>query len=193
MVQDVVNFRFACYGYFAIVYSLLIAAISSIVQSQLTQRDTVFVIVAVASPATVYLWFLTAIHLIRPKSMPLSLSRMNKIEKFLVSILSVCLFFFWLAMLPAVFLPSSLITFSQPACNKQYELYNVMEPIRAVLSPVMTWNIALLVVSRGKADGQILEIGKYFHCAFSNSVMLITIKTIVMYSYCGNTPTSLYF
>ena len=96
MVQDVVNFRFACYGYFAIVYSLLIAAISSIVQSQLTQRDTVFVIVAVASPATVYLWFLTAIHLIRPKSMPLSLSRMNKIEKFLVSILSVCLFSFGL-------------------------------------------------------------------------------------------------
>lgn len=50
------NFKTTAYAYLANVYALLISALISIFQSNLTQNDGVYVLVAVASPATLYLW-----------------------------------------------------------------------------------------------------------------------------------------
>ncbi|KAF8811257.1 terpenoid synthase [Phlegmacium glaucopus] len=147
LVLDTDDFRYAWYGHIANNYSLLVAAILSIIKRQLTQNDAVFVIIAVASPGTLHLWFLSTIQLIRRKNLPSILSKMNQVEGIMFSILSNCLFLLWLAMFSLILLPSMQSPFRQPACHRKYGMNGI---ISLLWAPVAVITIMVSVTENVK-------------------------------------------
>jgi hypothetical protein len=109
------------YPYLVTIYAFLISALISLVQSNLTQNDASFVLVAVASPVTLYLWitFLFAAFFRRKSTRALATgtNRISQISLFIAVLGSLVM---WLTMLGIVVGSPSGVTFSQEACNKDY-------------------------------------------------------------------------
>jgi len=120
LVHSPEDFRFAWYSYLGNALSLLLSAIPSILTNKMTQNDATFVILSVASPASLYLWFLSLFSAIRRKGLPASIAQLNTYERYLLFTFSALLFLFWVIMFPLTFLPSSAKLFSQPACNFKF-------------------------------------------------------------------------
>ncbi|KAF6745827.1 hypothetical protein DFP72DRAFT_756251, partial [Ephemerocybe angulata] len=115
------------YAHLALLYSLLIAAMVSVCNGELSRADGIFVIITVASPASLYLWYysLRSIwnanyfpmqHLDREK--PKGRSR----EVYLARVLSLGSFAFEIAMIFVLFIPNVKgIKFPQAACDQSYD------------------------------------------------------------------------
>ncbi|KAJ2928182.1 hypothetical protein H1R20_g8892, partial [Candolleomyces eurysporus] len=110
------------YAHLAVMYSLMIAALISITHGQLTQNDGVFVLVAVGSPCTIYLWFSTLRSLIGHHDFPIleSQDRRNRREVQLLKLLCLLSIAFEAVLICLVFVPSPRIHFSQPSCNREF-------------------------------------------------------------------------
>ncbi len=120
LVHSPEDFRFAWYSYLGNALSLLLSAIPSILTNKMTQNDATFVILSIASPASLYLWFLSLFSAIRRNTLPVSIAQLNPYERYLLFTFSALLFLFWITMFPLTFLSSSAKLFSQPACNFKY-------------------------------------------------------------------------
>ncbi len=114
------DFRFAWYSYVGNVLSLLISALFSMHRQNITQNDAVFVILAVTSPSSIYLWFLTFLSFLRPNALPVSITQLRLFERHLLTSFSILLFWVLMVMAFLTLLPSSARLFSQPACNFKY-------------------------------------------------------------------------
>jgi hypothetical protein len=114
------DIRFASYSYFANVYSLLISSMVSMLKSQLTQNDAIFVLVATVSPATLYIWATSAVALFKglPKSIVLGIP--NKREQGLLIILSFVSLALWATGVGVVAGLPNGVSFSQPGCELDY-------------------------------------------------------------------------
>jgi hypothetical protein len=107
------------YNHLAVIFSLMIAALISIIRGQLTQNDGVFVLVAVGSPCTIYLWFSTLRSLISHHHFPGQAHR-NRHEVQLLKLLCMLSMAFEIVLICLLFVPSSRIRFSQPSCNREF-------------------------------------------------------------------------
>ena len=139
------DFKTTAYAYLANIYALLISALISLLQSSLTQNDGVYVLVAVASPATLYLWACIFFKLLLFRKLPswqgygintktykLMLFKQQKsgqgyeinIEIYKHSLQAVVIgsFFLWISMIYIIVASPGHISASQPACNKQFGL-----------------------------------------------------------------------
>jgi hypothetical protein len=109
------------YTYVANILALMISALISFLHGQLTQNDTVFVLVAVGSPASLYIWVKSVVEfwrLLRQWEISLEALRKFSLHGIVVSTLSI-----WLTMIVLVL--SLLVTnsrFSQPACTTVFDL-----------------------------------------------------------------------
>ena len=132
------------YTHLSVLYSLFIAALVSMLKGDLTNADGIFVVVTAASPTSFYLWYLSLRsfwninvfpiqHASAPrKSLEVQLMRTLSLGSLLFEIVLVCL----------MFIPTKAIKFSQPACNRQYEMalwYNVAWEL-----PVVVQSISML-------------------------------------------------
>lgn len=134
--------RLAYYSYLANIYSLLISAIISMSKGQLTRNDAVFVVVAIISPGTLYLWIIAFMDLVKRPPRRIK----NKIAvhewKFFV-FLSIFSFMFWVIILGLVVSPPNTVVFSQPACSQEYgpsEIFNLSWSVEFLVKAVFaTW------------------------------------------------------
>ncbi|KAJ2930531.1 hypothetical protein H1R20_g6566, partial [Candolleomyces eurysporus] len=110
------------YAHLAVMYSLMIAALISILGGELTQNDGVFVLVAVGSPCTIYLWFSALRSLISRHDFFIKerQDHPNRLEVRLLKLLCVLSMGFEIALICVLFVPSSRIHFSQPSCNQEF-------------------------------------------------------------------------
>jgi hypothetical protein len=97
----------------------MIAALISIIRGQLTQNDGVFVLVAVGSPCTIYLWFSALRSLIRHHHFP-GQDHQNRREVQLLKLLYMLSMAFEIVLICLLFAPSSRIRFSQRSCNREF-------------------------------------------------------------------------
>ncbi|KAJ2917890.1 hypothetical protein MD484_g2500, partial [Candolleomyces efflorescens] len=107
------------YNHLAVIYSLMIAALVSIVRGELTQNDGVFVLVAVGSPCTIYLWFSALRSLITYYDF-LGQDHRSRREVQLLKFLCMLSMAFEIVLVCLLFVPSSRIRFSQPSCNREF-------------------------------------------------------------------------
>jgi hypothetical protein len=89
-------------------------------RSQLTQNDAVFVIIATASPGTLYLWAISAVALFKGLPQRFQLGIPNKREQVLIIFLSCGSFVLWITSIGLCAGPSNRIQFSQPGCNRDF-------------------------------------------------------------------------
>ncbi|KAG2009461.1 hypothetical protein CC2G_012395 [Coprinopsis cinerea AmutBmut pab1-1] len=109
------------YAHLSVIYSLLIAALISILKTSLTQNDGVFVLVSVASPATLYLWYLSIRSIWSPKWFPVDLPEKHKSTEFqILRVLTILSLAFTIALVCLMYVPSEKINFSQPACSQVF-------------------------------------------------------------------------
>lgn len=104
-------------AHLALIYSLLLAAIISILRTQLTLNDGVFVLVTVASPASIYLWILTLVSMWKPDWFPVRIPHKPTYREVL-KFFSITSLAFEIAMICVMFIPSKQLIFSQAACSK---------------------------------------------------------------------------
>jgi hypothetical protein len=124
----------------------------------LTQNDVVFVIVATVSPATLYLWIITARALIR--GLPNNIARgiPNKHEQVLLIALSFMSFALWVTIVSLTTVgPSHRVKFSQPGCNTTYgksELATLFWSLWFLLqlssTAVVTFGVSVCLRRRGQ-------------------------------------------
>ncbi|KAF6764592.1 hypothetical protein DFP72DRAFT_1163498 [Ephemerocybe angulata] len=150
------------YAHLAITYSLLIAALVSMLKGELSRADGLFVIVAVASPPSIALWYFTFKSLWIRASFPLypyhkSLdfkSHSSSFEFQAARLLSFGSLIFELAMVCLLFIPDvERINFPQSVCDKQYGTsglwYNIV------------WQLPLLA----QLIGGVIACGIVYLCA----------------------------
>jgi hypothetical protein len=93
----------------------------------LTRNDAVFVVVAIVSPGTLYLWVIAFMDLI--KHSPRRIKNQIAIHEWRCFVfLSVFSFIFWVIILGLVIYPPSKVVFSQKACSLEYgkdEIFNL--------------------------------------------------------------------
>ena len=120
------DFETTVYPYLANTYALLISALISIVRSNLTQNDGIFVLVSIASPATLYLWnttFFDLINLVLSWELPEWWGyKVDKNRRLFLQFLLIGSFLFWIIMIAIIVGSPGDIRFSQPACSKHYGL-----------------------------------------------------------------------
>jgi len=107
----------AMYSHFALIFSLLISATTSIANQQLTKGDTIFVVVMVASPTSIYLW-VTSLASFR-KPMLFLASNISFKRKEVLLLTSLCLFTLLYEIGMAV-VAGVYGKFSQAACFRGY-------------------------------------------------------------------------
>ncbi|KAF6743122.1 hypothetical protein DFP72DRAFT_1080799 [Ephemerocybe angulata] len=114
------------YAHLTITYSLLIAALVSILQGELSKADGLFVIVTVASPPSIYLWCSTFASIWCLNSFPfygeggLGIKRRQRFELHAVRVLSFGTLAFEVVMVCLLFIPNiSRITFPQASCDRK--------------------------------------------------------------------------
>jgi hypothetical protein len=107
------------YAYIVTIYSLLISALLSLVRGQLTQNDATFVLVAVVSPISTYLWFCAGIPRFWQQAHGLT-NGMSQHQKRYMQLLILGSLALWITLLVLILTPSSHIDFSQPACKTEY-------------------------------------------------------------------------
>ena len=112
----------AIYPYLLSLYALLISTLLSLLQSNLTQNDGVFVLVAIASPVTLYLWSIFLFAFLFRRAPSWISSNLNRTHQFFLTISTIGSFAFWLALVALVVGEPRSITFSQPACNEKFGL-----------------------------------------------------------------------
>ncbi|TFK17766.1 hypothetical protein FA15DRAFT_675841, partial [Coprinopsis marcescibilis] len=109
------------YAHLSVIYSLMIAALVCILKTELTQNDGIFILVSVASPATLYMWYLTIISCWNPERFPIEKKNKGKsIEVHILRFVSMVSLAFEIALVCVMYVPSEAISFSQPACNKDF-------------------------------------------------------------------------
>ncbi|KAF8071462.1 hypothetical protein FPV67DRAFT_1447018 [Lyophyllum atratum] len=108
------------YAHLGLLYSLFVATMISIINHNLTQSDGVFALIMAASPASFTLWVLTFWSLWRPSRFPVQKNNPKSWEIRLLKVISFGSLAYWITMICVIFIPSPHITFSQPACNKDY-------------------------------------------------------------------------
>ena len=142
----------AIYPYLVTIYAFLISALISLVQSNLTRNDAVFVLVAVASPATLYLWIMFLFAAIFHQTSPWALATgTNKISQRFLFVTVLGSLIMWLTMLGIIVGSPSGVSFSQQACSKEYgrkALSTMIWPsgsLAQMLCLIFSLNIAVLV------------------------------------------------
>ncbi|KAF8724410.1 hypothetical protein AX14_008860 [Amanita brunnescens Koide BX004] len=123
--------RITMYSHYALIFSLLISATTSISQQQLTQNDAIFVVLMVASPTSIYLWMAFLFSFCKPALCPTSKIGGSFQEIFLLKSLCCLTLFYEIGMAVTVF--GLLETFSQAACFQGYS----KEAMSKLLWPVM--------------------------------------------------------
>ena len=108
------------YAHLAVIYSLMIATLISIIRGELTQNDGIFVLVAVGSPCTIYLWFSALRSLVSHHDFSIreSQDHRNRLEVLLLKLLCLLSIGFEVVLVCLLFVPSSRIHFSQPSCSQ---------------------------------------------------------------------------
>lgn len=117
------------YGHLLLLYSLLIAALISILATELTQSDGIFILVTVASPASIYIWVRALVSLWKPNwflelfhkpllKPPYVKPRVR--EARLLKALILASLAFEIAMICVMLIPSEHLKFSQPGCKWEY-------------------------------------------------------------------------
>ena len=120
----------------------------SLSQSTLTQNDAMFVVTAVTSPATVYLWFIFGPAAISRQTSPLKLTiEIQKISRNVLFATIVGSFPMSVAMFVIITMPTMRHLFSQQACS---EPLNMGDFSLSALSP-SSYLIQLLCIYLGLA------------------------------------------
>ncbi|KIJ50847.1 hypothetical protein M422DRAFT_244796 [Sphaerobolus stellatus SS14] len=128
IVHNPTNFRTVVYPYFLNIYSLSISTFFAVFRLGITQNDFVFIILSIASPAQIYLWFISIVSLIPERFCSLRLSSVFADSmatgrhwegKFIngLSLLSFLIWSFFLALLLAA---PKQVKFTQSSCNADY-------------------------------------------------------------------------
>ncbi|RXW19833.1 hypothetical protein EST38_g6020 [Candolleomyces aberdarensis] len=137
------------YAHMSVLYSLYIAALVSMLKGELTNADGIFVVVTAGSPASIYLWYLTLRSFWNANVFPIqhankSVPAHKSLEVQLTRAIVLGSFFFEIALICLMFIPSKAIKFSQPACNKEFGTalwYNVAWEL-----PVAIQSVAMLIL-----------------------------------------------
>ncbi|KAF6742188.1 hypothetical protein DFP72DRAFT_1107630, partial [Ephemerocybe angulata] len=114
------------YAHLSLLYSLLIAAMVSAHNGELSRPDGIFVITTVASPASLYLWYCTLRSIRNVNNFPMDPANVNKpkgrsIEVKAAQVLSLGSLILEIAMICVVFIPRVKgIKFPQSACDRSY-------------------------------------------------------------------------
>jgi hypothetical protein len=143
------------YAHLAVLYSLLIAGTVSVAKHDLTKADSMFVIICVASPATLYLWYLTIRSFWNASVFPIVHSNKNKTasQSWEVKItrgIVLGSLAYTIAFMVITFQPFKAIKFSQPDCDKEYGTdlwFNLAWMLPFALQTVVT--VVLFYVSWG--------------------------------------------
>jgi len=120
IIHSPANVRYAWYPYVGNVVALLVSAFASVARTELTQADAAYVILSVASPASLYLWLLvlyTAYRLLRRQPWPTPLAPFYTFEKYVFFSLSFMSFVLWIVLIPVGYAPSWTAMLKQPACK----------------------------------------------------------------------------
>ena len=142
------EFEMNTYAYLVNIYALLLSALISLVQSNLTQNDAVFVLVAVASPVTLYLWsmFLLAAFFRRISLLAIGV---NGVSLIFLSVAVLGSLVMWLTMVGIIVGSPRGISFSQQGCSSEYgqnAIFMLVWPVSCLsqlLSLVIGLNIAV--------------------------------------------------
>ncbi|TFK26967.1 hypothetical protein FA15DRAFT_702379 [Coprinopsis marcescibilis] len=109
------------YAHLSVIYSLMIAALVCLLRTELTANDGVFVLICVASPSTLYLWFLSVLSFWKPQVFPIEKENKRKSKEVhilrILSLLSLC---FEIALICLIFNPTDKVKVSQPDCTEGY-------------------------------------------------------------------------
>jgi hypothetical protein len=134
--------------YLTNIYSLLVSALISMSQGQLTRNDAIFVLVATVSPATLYLWIIVCFAALNKGFLPDYLNReiMNKVGQRLLILLSFVSFVLWVVVAVLALRPQNSNYFSQPACDKVYGKKQLSSLLWSVMFLVSCF-VAVAVVS----------------------------------------------
>ena len=137
------DFEKNTYPYLVTIYALLLSALISLVKSKLTQNDAVFVLIAVASPVTLYLWitFLLAAFSRRTSLLAIEVKGVSQIFLFVAVLGSLVM---WLTMLGIIVGSPSGFSFSQQACRTEYG-----QNAKSKLAWPLFYLIQLLVLALG--------------------------------------------
>lgn len=115
------------YAHLSVLYSLQIAALISIVKGELTNSDGIFVIVMIASPPSLYLWFYTIKSFIAgAHHFPIEHGNRNvpankSMEVHVTRGVTLLALIFTVVMIALIFTPSIPgIKFPQRSCNSDF-------------------------------------------------------------------------
>ncbi|TFK22017.1 hypothetical protein FA15DRAFT_671971 [Coprinopsis marcescibilis] len=119
------------YAHFGMIYALLLATVISVTRGDLTRSDAIFVIIAVASPASILLWTYSALSLWRGSEwfqMRLSekaektthLTPFQNTQIRIFSMIALGSLVFEAAMAGVLFGNIDRLKFSQPGCEQQF-------------------------------------------------------------------------
>ncbi|TFK18341.1 hypothetical protein FA15DRAFT_730238, partial [Coprinopsis marcescibilis] len=111
------------YAHLSVIYSLMIAVLVCMLRNELTMMDSVFVVICVVSPATLWLWGLTLASLWNPDYFPIykEVKRKSK-EIHALRLAVIGSFVFEIVLIALVFGPHDhIFKFSQPVCYKEIE------------------------------------------------------------------------
>ncbi|KAF5334261.1 hypothetical protein D9611_014580 [Ephemerocybe angulata] len=139
------------YAHLSVLYSLHIAALVSALKGDLSRGDGIFVIVTVASPATLYLWYYTAKSFWNANHFPIQHENKDKPanqswEVKIARLFSLGSFLFEIAMICVLFIPNVKgVKFPQTACDKQFGTtalwFNVVWEL-----PVIIQTVGMLII-----------------------------------------------
>ncbi|KAF6745318.1 hypothetical protein DFP72DRAFT_1018165 [Ephemerocybe angulata] len=114
------------YAHLSVLYSLLIAGLISMLKGELSRGDGIFVIVTVASPASLYLWYYSIKSIWKADDFPIEQGNKSKpanqsMEVKIVRLVSLGSLVFEIAMICVLFIPKvKKINFPQTACDMAY-------------------------------------------------------------------------
>ncbi|TFK19188.1 hypothetical protein FA15DRAFT_221155 [Coprinopsis marcescibilis] len=109
------------YAHLSVIYSLMIAALVCVLKTDLTNSDGVFVLVCVASPSSIYLWFLSVASIWKPELFPVEKENKKKSkEVHALRVASLASLGFFIALVCVMFVPSEKIKFAQEDCTKEF-------------------------------------------------------------------------
>ncbi|KAG1734897.1 uncharacterized protein EDB91DRAFT_575861 [Suillus paluster] len=148
VIHNTGEVRLAYYSYLANIYSLLISAVISMSNMQLTRNDAVFVVVAIANPGTLYLWVIAFMTLAKHPPRRIKDKIAHHYEwKFFIC-LSVASFVIWIIMLGLLTHPPNGVRFSQQDCSHEYgqtEIINLIWSGIFFLRAVVAISLLLVV------------------------------------------------
>ncbi|KAF6753939.1 hypothetical protein DFP72DRAFT_1127682 [Ephemerocybe angulata] len=114
------------YAHLSVLYSLLIAGLVSVLKGELSRGDGIFVIVTVASPASLYLWYYSIKSIWKADDFPIEQGNKGKpanqsMEVKILRLVSLGSLVFEIAMICVLFIPKvKNIKFPQTACDMAY-------------------------------------------------------------------------